>query len=115
MKKTIYRVSLFKGANSMCEQVALKALQFNGGQNRCSISDLKTMAEGYKMLYPSISENATIEVLSDHLLHVDTKIGDDYKTVLIIEQVEIVELATLENVVQQRNRPFNPIVETDLN
>jgi hypothetical protein len=41
-------------------------------------------------------------LVGENTLHIDKKVGDKYETVLIIEQVEIFELAVNDNVVLQR-------------
>lgn len=94
MKKTIYRVSLLPNANSLCDTIALLACRFNGGQNKYTLENFKTICEAEKMLYPCLSGECTIELLDENTLHIDMKVGEEYKTVLIIERVEITELAT---------------------
>lgn len=106
MTKKHYRIYLFEGANSLCETLATLAAKANGGQE-LSISDLSGVGKADKIKYPSSNEDITVEPIGDNLLHVDRKIGGEYKTVLRLELVEIMELPlTLDeldgNVVQER-------------
>ena len=92
MKKKMYRITLMPNCNGLAETLAILAAKSNGHENKYSLEDLKNVAEGQKILYPSSNEGITCEVLSPNLLHLDRKILDSYETVLIIEQVEIIEL-----------------------
>jgi hypothetical protein len=92
MKRNIYRVSLFPNSNSMCDTIALFAAGFNGGKNAYTLEDLRVTAQGYKMLYPSLSDECNVELIGENTLHIDRKVNDQYETVLSIEQVEILEL-----------------------
>ena len=98
------RITLFdQHSNSLCETLALQAAKSNGSDNKITLNQLKMIADGQVLLYPHGNKDTTAELIGDnHYLHIDRKVGDDYVTALIIEQVEIVELAVKENVVQQR-------------
>jgi len=91
MKKTIYRTALLNGHDTICEKLVLMAAKSNGG---CFIplSDLKTVADGYRLEYPTLFGSNTIEIIGETVLHIDKKVGDNYETVCRIEQVEILEL-----------------------
>lgn len=106
----MYRVFLYEGANGICEKLALLAAKSNGLEIPTPLSMLKTVAEADKFMYPTISEGVAIEVIGETILHIDKKIGDAYKTVLSIEQVEVLELPKVEddeNVVLQRHELIN--------
>ena len=54
-----------------------------------TLEDLKNVAEGQKILYPSLNENTTCELVGGNRLHLDRKVGEQYETALILEQVDI--------------------------
>lgn len=94
MKKTNYfRIQLFDGANSTCEALVILAAQSNGGQRELSLKQIKTVADGQIIAYPTLNKDTTAEMIGDNLLHIDTKVDNEYKTVCIIEEVEVMELA----------------------
>ena len=111
MKKTTCRISIFDYANNLCETIAILAAKSIGSENKTSLQSLCNVIEGQKILYPASNENITAELIGENTLHIDRKIIDEYKTVLIIEEVEIFELANInddfENVVLQRNLPVD--------
>lgn len=91
---TTYRITIFdKYCLSLAETLAILAAKSNGNENKYSLQDLKNVAEGQKILYPSINENTTCELIGNNILHLDRKIGEDWQTTLIIEQVELFNLA----------------------
>lgn len=92
--KTTYRITIFdKYCLSLVETLAILAAKSNGSENKYSLNDLKNVAEVQKILYPSSNGNTTCEIIGNNILHLDWKIGDDYQTTLIIEQVELFSLA----------------------
>ena len=91
MEKTIYRTALFSGSDTLCEKLVVMASKSNGG-DFIALSDLKTVADGNRLEYPSLFGANKVEIIGETLLHVDKKIGDEYKKVCSIEQVEIFEL-----------------------
>lgn len=93
MKKTNYfRIQLFERSTNLCDSLVILAAKTNGGARDVSLKQLKTVAEGQILQYPALNEDTTAELIGDNLLHIDTKIGDTYKTVCVIEKVEIMEL-----------------------
>ena len=102
MKKQMFRVTLTENANNSCSDLVLLSAKSNGGK-RLTLLQLKNLYDSDKIRYPTITKDSTAELLSDNLLHIDQKVGETYETVCIIEQVEIMELANLENVVSQQN------------
>ena len=92
MTKKIYRISLFEHSNNLAETLAVLAAKSNGYEKKYTLQDLQDVAKGQCILYPSSNENTTCELLDNHTLHLDRKVGEDYKTVLIIEQVDILEI-----------------------
>lgn len=102
MKKTMYRITLMPESNQTCADMAILAARSNGREEKLSLESIKGFFESEKLRWPSLNDNSQCELIGDHLIHVDRKVGEDYKTVLIIEQIEIVELATRDNVVLQR-------------
>jgi len=92
--QTMYRIFLMPNSNGLAETLAILAAKSNGNKNGLySLSDIQDVAKGQMILYPTTNENTTCELLSDNLLHLDRKIGDNYETVLVIEKVQIAELA----------------------
>lgn len=91
MKKTIYRVELREDAPSICETLITMAAKSNGGKT-LSLEQLKGIGESHKILYTSLTGETNFEIVAETSLHVDTKVGGEWKTVCILEQVEIFEL-----------------------
>jgi hypothetical protein len=95
--KTMYRITLFpQFSNGLAETLAVLAAKSNGSEKGYTLEDLKNVAEGQKILYPSLNENTTCELVGNNRLHLDRKIGEQYETALILEQVDILEIPTLE-------------------
>ena len=93
MKATkMYRVTLFENSNSLAETLAVLAAKSNGCEKKYSLQDLNDVAKGQIILYPSMNENTTCELIGSHILHLDKKVKDKYETVLKLEEVEIMEL-----------------------
>lgn len=95
MTKTHFRISIFDYATELCNKLAAMAAKANGG-SPITLEQLKTVAEGNILEYPSLNEGCVAELIGGHILHIDRKIGQEYKTVLAIEQVEILEMPTIE-------------------
>jgi len=97
MKRTMYRITLFpQFSNGLAETLAVLAAKSNGSEKMYSLDDLKNVAEGQKILYPYSNENTTCELVGGNKLHLDRKVGEQYETALILEQVDILEIPTLE-------------------
>lgn len=93
----MYRITLFPPfSNGLSETLAVLAAKSNGSEKGYTLEDLKNVAEGQKILYPSLNENTTCELVGGNRLHLDRKIGEQYETALILEQVDILEIPTLE-------------------
>ena len=88
-----YRISLHKGSNQLAEQLALLAAKSNGGEY-ISLTELKGIVEGQKRLYPLSNEGVQCEIIGESLLHLDKPVsGEELPcTVLVIEEVEVMEL-----------------------
>ena len=88
-----YRISLYKGANQLAQELAVLAAKSNGGEY-ISLTELKGIVEGQKRLYPLSNEGVQCEVIGDTLLHLDCPVRGEKlnKTVLVIEEVEVYEL-----------------------
>lgn len=85
-KKTYFRIQLFSGSNKSCDAAVLAAALVNGEGYSVPLKVIKDFADEEKC------PNTYAELIGDSLLHIDTKIGDTYKTVCVIEKVEIMEL-----------------------
>ena len=91
MKKTYFRIELCEGATFLCDTIVSLAAKANGGKS-VTIEQMKTVADGNLIQYPSLNDDVVITLVDDKILIVDRKIGDNYKTVCRIEQVEIYEI-----------------------
>lgn len=98
----MYRITMTENANSSCNDLVIAAAKSNGSKQKFTLEQLQTIYLNEQQKYQTITADSIAELIGDNLLHIDRKVGDSYETVLIIEQVEIVELTTRENVVMQR-------------
>ena len=93
----MYRITLFpQFSNGLSETLAILAAKSNGSEKGYTLEYLKNVAEGQKILYPTTNENTTCELIGGNRLHLDRKVGEQYETALILEQVDILEIPTLE-------------------
>ena len=96
MKETLkatkqYRIKLFTGADSVAEKLILLAAQSNGG-NWVSIKQMQNLVEAKKLEHPTLYKDYTGEVINGKLLHLDVPCGGgEYKTVLSIEEIDLLE------------------------
>ena len=88
-----YRISLFKGNNQLSQQLAVLAAKSNGGEY-ISLPELNGIVEAEKRLYPASNEGVQCEIIGESLLHLDKPVsGEELPcTVLVIEEVEVMEL-----------------------
>lgn len=92
MKKTTqFRIKLFAGANTLAETIALLAAKSNGGKV-LTIEQLQGVFDAQCILYPTLNDDIKAELIGGTLLHLDRKIGEDYKTVCVVELVELMEV-----------------------
>lgn len=96
--KTYFKIQLFAGATNLCDTLVLLAAKRNGGARNISLNDLKTVADGQILQYPVLNKDTTAELIGDNLLHIDTKVSSEYKTVCIIEEVEVFDLKTEDDI-----------------
>lgn len=104
--KKMYRITMTEDANFICKEVVLAAAFSNGAKDfnkKISLEGLKGIYLNKSIDFQSTSKDTTVELIGDSLLHIDQKVNGEILTVCIIEEVEIMELATMENVVSQRN------------
>ena len=95
--KTMYRITLVpEFSNGLAEKLAVLAAKSNGSEKPYTLEKLKTVAESEKILYPTTNENTTCELVGGNRLHLDRKVGEQYETALILEQVDILEIPTLQ-------------------
>jgi hypothetical protein len=95
-KQLFYRIYIYPKCPSMFEKIAVIAAKHNGEQTRYTIPELAAIAKGICSEYPSTTENTTIEQIGDNLLHIDTKVGETYQTVMRLELVELLEPVFVE-------------------
>ncbi len=96
MKQTLkatkeYKIKMFSGADKIAYELLKLAARSNGGQ-WVTLNEMQEIVEGKKILYPEEFGNHTAELIGDNLLHLDIPAGGgEYKTVLSIEEVELLE------------------------
>lgn len=96
MKKTTqFRIKLFAGANTLAETISLLAAKSNGGKV-LTIEQLQGVFDAQCILYPSLNDDIKAELIGGTFLHLDRKIGEDYKTVCTVQLIEVEELETTE-------------------
>ena len=116
MKRTMYRITLVpEFSNLLAETLAVLAAKSNGSEKGYTLEDLKNVAEGQKILYPTTNENTTCELLCGNRLHLDRKVGEQYETALILEQVDILEIPTLQRYDSELEGIANPSFHENLN
>ena len=93
MKKT-FRINLFKGCNSLCETLAILAAKSNGSDVKLSLDQLKSVADGKIIEFPASNEGVTVELIGEHLLHIDRNMDDEWKTICSIEEIEVFSIST---------------------
>lgn len=89
-KKTQFKVQLFEGANKTAELITLEAAKYNGLEEERQINLLHAFALTVKTM--GRDESTSIEMVGENTFHVDTKINGNWKTVLIVEQIEVLEM-----------------------
>jgi hypothetical protein len=96
--KTIYRITLLPNHNILCQELAIAAARSNGlpGNKKITIRELEAIFKNECSKYPTANENMTFEPIGENLVHVDRKVGESYETALILEQVDILEIPTLQ-------------------
>lgn len=114
--KTIYRITLVpEFSNGLAETLAVLAAKSNGSEKPYTLEKIKTVAESEKILYPTTNENTTCELVGGNRLHLDRKVGEQYETALILEQVDILELPTLQRYDNELEGLANPSFHENLN
>lgn len=101
--KTYYRITLFNGADDgFVKPIVLAAAYSNSGDKPATIETLKSLGEAQRLLYPVLYNEITCEQIGENLLHIDQKIKGEYKTVCIIEKVELFEMYQSELMEEDR-------------
>ncbi len=101
MKKQMYRISLLEHSEGLADTLAILAAKSNGRDKKYTIQDLQDVVKGQQLLYPSLYDDITCELIGEHILHLDRKIKGSYENILIIEQVEILVLADVPTLTRQ--------------
>jgi len=98
-----YRIKLFSGADKLAQDIALLAAKSNGGQ-WVSLTQFQGIIEAEKLLYPTLYNGYTGEVIGDRVFHLDVPAGGgEYKTVLAIEERELFEVEETMTEEEARN------------
>lgn len=95
MKKKHFRIYLFDGANSLCDKIAGYAARFNGGAKMFDLPTLETVAKANLIEYPSTNDGVSVHLIGRSLT-IDRKQGEDTVCIACIEEVEIFELAKVD-------------------
>jgi len=95
----MYRISLLPNHNLLCQELVIACARSNGlpENKQVSIEELKGIFYIGCQQYPVANADMTFEVIGETLIHVDRKVGDNYETVLILEQVDILEVPTISS------------------
>lgn len=88
--KNYFRIELYKGANTIAEKAALAAAFINGGAYDLDLENIATLAKAEKENSPW---KTTVELIGNNILHIDTKIDGNWKTICCITKIEIWETA----------------------
>ena len=94
MKKQ-FRITLFQGASTTAETLAIIAAKSNGGE-KVTLNDLEAMFKLKKHEQPATNNSATLISIDAHTLHLDDMVDGKIETVLIIEEIEIINKASVE-------------------
>lgn len=91
--KLMYRISLKSGATKLINELALTAAKSNGGEQPIAFPFMGMLAQSIKKLDDEKDAMTVTVEENDKWLCIDMKSPDweGYKTVLKIEQVEIIE------------------------
>lgn len=102
--KRMYRITMTEKANFMCKDIVIAAAISNGNPEKwVSLEGLKGIYQHRCFDNPANAKDSTAELIGNNTLHIDQKVGDNYETVCIIEEVAIMELDKTGNVVAERN------------
>ena len=83
---------LFDNAPRCAEDAVIAAAKSNSGENTLSLKEIKTICEAERLKWPSINKSVTgVELIGENVLHIDAYCGEEIKTVVILEEVEIFE------------------------
>jgi len=93
--KTMYRITLFPDCNLLCQDLAVMAAKSNGNDFPAPLKGLEYYFLEQQKKYPTANGDMTFEIIGEHLAHIDRKVGDNWVTVMILEQVEILDVPTL--------------------
>lgn len=115
--RTMYRITLLPNHNILCQELAIAAARSNGlpESKKTTTRELEVIFKHECSKYPTSNENMTFEPIGDNLVHVDRKVLDKYETVLILEQVDILELPTLQRYDNELEGLANPSFHENLN
>lgn len=84
---------MFNGSNGLCDTLVLMAAKSNGkGDGKLTLEQLQMVGESNILQFPALYDDVSLEIIGGRILHIDRKIGDEYKTVCVIEEVEILEM-----------------------
>lgn len=91
----MYRITLFPDCNILCQELAVRAAMSNGQDKATNLLEFKSHFAWEQTKYPTANGDMTFEIIGEYLAHIDRKVGDNWVTVMILEQVEIMEVPTL--------------------
>ena len=83
-----------EGSTSLCDTLVILAAKSNGGDKHYSLQQLKTVADGKIIEFPVSNEGVTVELIGEHLLHIDRNMDDEWQTICSIEEIEVFSIST---------------------
>jgi hypothetical protein len=94
--KTYYKVQLFTPSIWLAEVVVLAAARSNADDGcKLTMQELIHLSQMSKKQFPQESESNYY--WDGNTFNLDAKIGDEWKTVCIIEEIEVSELTTIDD------------------
>ena len=101
--KIVYKITLYRYANILCNDVALLAAKSNGGK-AIDFKEIIAYFDAQKKKYPILNESYIIGHLRNSL-KVMVKIGRTYENCLVLERVEDWACEDEKPLKQAENKP----------
>jgi hypothetical protein len=103
--KKYFKITLFEGANSLCDKLAAMAARANGGHD-LTLKQIYTVAEGNRLEYPALNKDISVTLVNNSLIHIDgLRPNGDYEPILIIEEIESGTLKTEKEIYEEAELP----------
>ena len=92
-----FKVQLFTASNYGAEQMVLAAARSNSGFAPLTIESLTELGKGMQEQLPQVFDLKTTFELIDNRLHIDCKGLNGWEQAAIIEEVEVFEMPTVND------------------